>query len=232
MEKKTDIKNTAAQTLPEKLKAMRWGMIRTKIGLYFLRNNLRIKTYYYNRFIEIIGLETWKNLDSYYKNSWNEAKNSFDRMYGIIKAWQNIEEFPVCDKDVEAAYARLSEAVEKLASAYGKETERIEKNDLLFTGLTDAAKTILDSTSEKGGTLTSAFASAGISGLNDNIKIIETISSGIALRNIAAETAKKLDEANSKKDADNKTTDTEEEKKPENAEAGTKKEDGDGPDKS
>ena len=63
-------------------------------------------------------------------------------------------------------------------------------------------------------------------------KMIEKVSSGIALRNIAAETAKKLDEANSKKDADNKTTDTEEENNAENAEAGMKKEDGDGPDKS
>lgn len=57
------------------------------------RNNPRNREYAYNLLIDSVGVDNWNMLgDSEkkfdcYKQSWKAAKNDFDELYGLIKAW-------------------------------------------------------------------------------------------------------------------------------------------------
>ena len=102
--------------ISEKLKKLLRYMRCRKVFFYFGRNHIRHTNYYYNKFIEIIGLDTWENLAPYYKHEWNSARNSFDRMNGLISAWQNMDSFPLDDPkdDFENKISILSNQIEAL----------------------------------------------------------------------------------------------------------------------
>ncbi|MBR6745671.1 MAG: hypothetical protein IKM00_10740 [Clostridia bacterium] len=130
-EKKNMVEDTSRS---RKLFLMKREMRKCKNRFYFFRNNFRSTNYYYNKFIEIIGLENWKNLDSYYKSEWNSARYSFDRMYGLIRAWYQKNEFPLASNDnsknddPRQILAEVSEKVDEIAKQLNnKETLALEK---------------------------------------------------------------------------------------------------------
>ena len=105
-----------------------------KVFRYFSRNHLRHTSYYYNKFIEIIGLETWEKLHSYYKSEWNSARYSFDRMNGLLASWYKKNEFPLASNDnsknddPRQILAEVSEKVDEITKQLtNKETLALEK---------------------------------------------------------------------------------------------------------
>lgn len=123
-----------SKELKKLLKGMRWR----KVCLYFGRNHIRHTSYYYNKFIEIIGLDTWENLDSYYKHEWNSARNSFDRMNGLIAAWRDMDSFPLKNQEdeIEKKLSILSEKIEELS----KKTKLEEKLEALTNEISELVK--------------------------------------------------------------------------------------------
>lgn len=98
--------------------------IRTKLGsikgemqtvsfrLHFTRNNPCHTQRFYHEFIEAIGgYDEWQKLRPEIRSAWNAAAGSFDKQYGLIKAWSAEEvntsgwfkkESPCEKTDVEA----------------------------------------------------------------------------------------------------------------------------------
>lgn len=121
-------------SVSQKMMKMHKEMKGCKIKWYFFRNNFRSTNYYYNKFIEIIGLEAWKKLDPYYKSEWNSARYSFDRMYGLIRAWRVKDSFPPksetknIEEDFRQMLPALSEKMEEITKHLAdRETLKLEK---------------------------------------------------------------------------------------------------------
>lgn len=77
--------------------------------LHPTRNSPRQTNKYYYRFIELIGRENWDALDPIYKSAWNNARNSFDKMYGLAAAWKH-KDFTAAADAAEKA-ARVAKAL-------------------------------------------------------------------------------------------------------------------------
>ncbi|MBQ4428822.1 MAG: hypothetical protein II871_03525 [Clostridia bacterium] len=77
--------------LKYKLKKLRYAMWRVKWLFHFTRNNPCHTQRFYHEFIKTIGLDEWKKLNPEMRNAWNAAAGSFDKQYGLVKAWRGIE---------------------------------------------------------------------------------------------------------------------------------------------
>jgi len=62
-------------------------MRKINIFMYFFRNNPRYTNRFYHQFIQIVGYENYREMLSI-KNEWDGARYSFDKMYGLLYAWQ------------------------------------------------------------------------------------------------------------------------------------------------
>ncbi len=115
-------------SLSQQMKAMRRGMRCRKIFRYFSRNHVRHTNYYYNKFIEILGLETWERLDPHYKSEWNSARNSFDRMNGLLSSWCDRDAFPEKKEetnfkdDVQKILPELSRKIDGITEQFTDKT--------------------------------------------------------------------------------------------------------------
>ena len=58
---------------------------------HFTRNNPRTTEYYYNRLVSLFGADVWNQANAPFKLQWENAKYSFDRMYGLVKGWRKAE---------------------------------------------------------------------------------------------------------------------------------------------
>ena len=58
---------------------------------HFTRNNPRTTEYYYNRLVSLFGADVWNQANAPVKLQWENAKYSFDRMYGLVKGWRKAE---------------------------------------------------------------------------------------------------------------------------------------------
>ena len=58
---------------------------------HFTRNNPRTTEYYYNRLVSLFGADDWNQANAPFKLQWENAKYSFDRMYGLVKGWRKAE---------------------------------------------------------------------------------------------------------------------------------------------
>ena len=75
-----------------KLKKLRYAMLRVKWLFHFTRNNPCHTQRFYQAFIEEIGgYDEWHKLRPEIRNAWNAAAGSFDKQYGLVKAWRRIE---------------------------------------------------------------------------------------------------------------------------------------------
>ena len=122
---------------------------------HFTRNNPRTTSYYYNWLIGMFGFENWAEGNAPFKQQWEDAKNSFDRLYGLIKGWQASHaslmlELPANDQK-EREIKRLNKEIEdNKQAALLKEIENLkeqlknEKNqfDAAIEALNQAVKEI------------------------------------------------------------------------------------------
>ena len=77
-----------------KLTSLRRRMWGVSFFLRFTKNNPKWLRQYYHEFICICGgYEKWKQVPPQIRSAWEASANSFDRMYGLIKAWGNSEGF-------------------------------------------------------------------------------------------------------------------------------------------
>lgn len=75
----------------DSLKRLRLKMGVVNCLFHFTRDNPRSTVCFYNRFISIIGHDKWKEMkenNNYIVNAWESAEYSFDKMYGLVKAWK------------------------------------------------------------------------------------------------------------------------------------------------
>lgn len=70
------------------------------IFFHFQRNNPRTTVYLHNRMISEIGFENWGKIHPSIRNEWDLSRNSFDRMFGLIKAWY------ISGADITAEYSK------------------------------------------------------------------------------------------------------------------------------
>lgn len=123
------------------LKKLSRSMFWRNILLHFSRDNPKHTEKYYHSFIELIGVDTWKRLDPFYKNSWLAARNSFDKMYGLVAAWKNIESFE--EHSLKEPFDSKNEE-SKLSCAIADLTEKInsELKKCLLDDTTEANKSV------------------------------------------------------------------------------------------
>lgn len=105
------------------------GEMKTVNRLHFIRNNPCHTQRFYHEFIEAIGgYDEWQKLRPEIRSAWNAAAGSFDKQYGLIKAWSAEEvntagwfkkESPCEKPDVEA--------LNKTADELKKLADRLEK---------------------------------------------------------------------------------------------------------
>ena len=69
------------------LKYIHRKMPLTDIFFYFTRNNPRNINKFSQLFISLIGYENREKLIPEIRNQWENSSNSFDKMYGLIRAW-------------------------------------------------------------------------------------------------------------------------------------------------
>ena len=112
---------------------------------HFTRNNPRTTGYYYNWLVSLFGADNWATGKASFKQQWEDAKYSFDRMYGLVKGWQAAHaslslELPANDeKDKEIE--RLTKKIEdNKKSAEEKQTDLQKKIDELIGQLEDKKK--------------------------------------------------------------------------------------------
>ncbi len=75
-----------------KLKKLLRAMRRVKRFFHFTRNNPCHTQRFYHEFIEAIGgYGKWQNLRPEIRSAWNAAAGSFDKQYGLVKAWRKIK---------------------------------------------------------------------------------------------------------------------------------------------
>ena len=79
-EKLMDISNTAdlLVDLKRKMQIVNWLF-------HFTRNNARSRNSFYFALIRIVGYDKWPNLEKRIRLEWESSRNSFDRMYGMVK---------------------------------------------------------------------------------------------------------------------------------------------------
>ncbi len=95
----------------KKLESLYCHMRCTRIFMRFLRNNPRYTNRYYQKFIEIIGTDEYLK-SPLVKLEWDSAKNSFDKMYGLVSSWR--KGFSILETD-EKAFTVLHDAINSLS---------------------------------------------------------------------------------------------------------------------
>lgn len=72
--------------MENKLKALKKEMRSTLAFAFFFRNNPMFVNRYYQMGIDAVGRKKYQNLPLV-RNEWEGARNSFDKMYGLVCAW-------------------------------------------------------------------------------------------------------------------------------------------------
>ena len=78
--------------MTETLQDLRWKMFRIHWLFHFTRNNPRNRGYCYHALIAAVGYDCWARVHPFLRLQWESAQNSFDRMYGLIKAFYDEKE--------------------------------------------------------------------------------------------------------------------------------------------
>lgn len=105
---------------------------------HFTRNNPRTTGYYYNRLVSLFGADVWNQANAPFKLQWENAKYSFDRMYGLVKGWRKAEAVLTLvlpaedakDKEINKLKNELEEMRKKkdeLQDEKKKEIDRLKK---------------------------------------------------------------------------------------------------------
>lgn len=115
---------------------------------HFTRNNSRTTEYYYNWLVSLFGADNWATGNASFKQQWENAKNSFDRMYGLIKGWQAAHaslslELPANDqKDKEIE--RLTKKIEDNKKSAEEKQADLQKKIAELTGQLEDKKKEFD----------------------------------------------------------------------------------------
>lgn len=108
------------------LKALRQRMNRTRIFLHFIRNSTGYTMRYHYMFIEIVGAEKYFRTPLV-RNEWHGARNSFDKMYGLVSAWcESFEIFEGEDCELDDLSSYLNEFVPRELDALKNKFSCIE----------------------------------------------------------------------------------------------------------
>ncbi|MBE6686187.1 MAG: hypothetical protein E7591_03050 [Ruminococcaceae bacterium] len=59
--------------------------------LFFFRNNPEFRTRYYHEFIKWVGYDNWDEVLPEIRNSWESARNSFDKLHGLARAFKEFK---------------------------------------------------------------------------------------------------------------------------------------------
>ena len=87
---------------------MKCRMCKINLFLHFSRNNPRTTNYCYHMFIGLIGYDEWNYCSPEIVNAWNTARGSFDKMFGLIKAWC-VTGLPPTDERLKSLYLKKAE---------------------------------------------------------------------------------------------------------------------------
>lgn len=68
---------------------LRRKMHRIKWLFFFTRNRRYHTAYFYNFLKADVGYENWKYLPREVREQWDAAADSFDRQYGLVRAWES-----------------------------------------------------------------------------------------------------------------------------------------------
>ena len=109
---------------------------------HFTRNNPRTTEYYYNRLVSLFGADVWNQANAPFKLQWENAKYSFDRMYGLVKGWCKAEAVLTLVLPAEDAKDKIIKRLKKELKTAKKskdelQAEKQEEIDLLNQQMED-----------------------------------------------------------------------------------------------
>lgn len=140
----------------KEIKNMRLSMWWTNFFFHFTRNNPRHRDQYYARLIAVVGYDKWKYVEPSLRMSWESAQNSFDKMYGLVKAFAT-------SKDIYAA-------------TFTKASTYVTEPKVEFDGITEnTAKEMMAKIGDLNGSIKSI--SETVKALNDLEKVNAIIES-------------------------------------------------------
>lgn len=114
------------------IKKMRRGMRTVRCLFFFTRNRASHTSYYYHRLKNIVGYEKWKKLmPPEIRQAWDSSSSSFDRQYGLIKAWSKNEALFNLSVQKNEAKDALEAIKKKIAENNISQKERINFGDKL-----------------------------------------------------------------------------------------------------
>lgn len=126
-------------TISNTIAELRKKMWRTNFWFHFVRNNPRHRDQHYARLIAAVGYENWRYVEPTLRMSWESARNSFDKMYGLIKAFDaNNEIYTKLFAEAETERQK-AEAEEKKKKEEAEEAKKNQPNpvDYLLEKLKD-----------------------------------------------------------------------------------------------
>lgn len=103
----------------EKLMKLKGRMDRVNFWFHPWRNNMRSVNRFYTAFISIFGYERWECVLPQIRVAWEAARLDFDKMLGLIRGWQDLEDFygkeaSVSKQDMVGLAAMIHELTESV----------------------------------------------------------------------------------------------------------------------